>query len=169
MDGSDLIARYNGRLPRRSSDPTALHFHAGVGVWVYAAWLASLTQDAALSLYLYGLICMCCGCHNSVVRRDRPKRLYAQGLTREIGLLADDRLSHCAAVPGYAYVPSMKKRQSLAVTRRSGVSWYSGGPCTANFGLEYYACEDSAKGWPPRGKIAARVSGLCDGCYPLFC
>ncbi len=93
MTDPDLIARYDGRLPRYTSYPTAPHFHGGVGAAEYAEWLAALPPEAAISLYLHvpfcDRLCLYCGCHTTVAHHERPKRLYAQALAREIGLLAN--------------------------------------------------------------------------------
>ncbi|GAN80157.1 coproporphyrinogen III oxidase [Acidocella aminolytica 101 = DSM 11237] len=101
MTDADLIARYDGRVPRYTSYPTAPHFHDGIGVGEYAHWLAALPPDAAISLYLHvpfcDRLCLYCGCHTTVVHHDRPKRNYAQALAREIGLVAD-RLGRRARV-----------------------------------------------------------------------
>ena len=92
MTDADLIARYDGRVPRYTSYPTAPHFHAGVDAKLYADWLVALPQDTALSLYLHvpfcDRLCLYCGCHTSVVRHEHPKRLYAETLVKEIKLLA---------------------------------------------------------------------------------
>lgn len=92
MTDAVLIARYDGRVPRYTSYPTAPHFHVGVDAQLYADWLAALPQDAALSLYLHvpfcDRLCLYCGCHTSVVRHEHPKRLYADILAKEVKLLA---------------------------------------------------------------------------------
>lgn len=93
MTDADLIARYDGRVPRYTSYPTAPHFHTGIGAETYAGWLASLPVDAPISLYLHvpfcDRLCLYCGCTTSVVRHERPRRAYAEALMREIGLVAD--------------------------------------------------------------------------------
>lgn len=92
MTDADLIARYDARVPRYTSYPTAPHFHAGIEAGTYATWLASLPRDSALSLYIHvpfcDRLCLYCGCHTSVVRHEHPKRLYAETLAKEIRLLA---------------------------------------------------------------------------------
>ena len=101
MTHADLIARYDCRVPRYTSYPTAPHFSAEIGAAHYERWLAALPQAAPLSLYLHvpfcDRLCLYCGCHTSVARHERPKRIYAQALAREIGLLAD-RLGRRARV-----------------------------------------------------------------------
>lgn len=92
MTDADLIARYDGRVPRYTSYPTAPHFHIGVNAYVYATWLAALPENVVLSLYIHvpfcDRLCLYCGCHTSVVRHEPPKRLYAQTLEKEMRLLA---------------------------------------------------------------------------------
>ena len=101
MTDADLTARYDARVPRYTSYPTAPHFHTGVESGVYADWLARLPGDTALSLYLHvpfcDRLCLYCGCHTSVARHAHPKRLYAQSLADEIKLLAA-ALGHRARV-----------------------------------------------------------------------
>lgn len=93
MTHADLIARYDGRVPRYTSYPTAPHFSAEIGAAHYQRWLAALPEASPLSLYLHvpfcDRLCLYCGCHTSVARHERPKRIYAEALAREIGLLAD--------------------------------------------------------------------------------
>jgi len=93
MTDADLIARYDGRVPRYTSYPTAPHFHPGAGSEMYAQWLAELPEGAPLSLYLHvpfcDRLCLYCGCNTTVVRREEPKRAYATQLIRELDLVAN--------------------------------------------------------------------------------
>jgi hypothetical protein len=50
---AELVARYDGRLPRSTSYSTAPHFTSAVGAEVYERWLGGLPLDAALSAYLH--------------------------------------------------------------------------------------------------------------------
>ncbi len=92
MTHADLIARYDGRVPRYTSYPTAPNFSPAIGPDDYAAWLAALPADAALSLYFHvpfcDRLCLYCGCNTSVVRQDEPRRAYAELLRRELRLIA---------------------------------------------------------------------------------
>ena len=101
MTHADLIARYDGRVPRYTSYPTAPNFNPATGPHDYAAWLAALPPDAALSLYLHvpfcDRLCLYCGCNTSVVRQDEPRRAYAALLQRELRLIAG-HLPHKARV-----------------------------------------------------------------------
>jgi oxygen-independent coproporphyrinogen-3 oxidase len=89
---ADLIARYDARVPRYTSYPTAPHFSGDVGPAAYADWLAAIPEGAELSLYVHvpfcDRLCLYCGCNTSVVRQERPKRAYAANLIKEIGLIA---------------------------------------------------------------------------------
>lgn len=92
MDASALVARYDGRVPRYTSYPTAPHFGPAVGAAVYARWLAELPADMPLSLYLHvpfcDRLCLYCGCNTSVVRLELSRRAYAGLLMREIDHVA---------------------------------------------------------------------------------
>ena len=88
-----LVAKYDGRVPRYTSYPTAPHFHAGVGAEAYLGWLGEVPADAGLSLYLHipfcDSLCWFCGCHTKVVRRYHPLELYLEALMREIDVVAE--------------------------------------------------------------------------------
>lgn len=90
VDDATLIARWDGRLPRYTSYPTAVQFHPGVTEASLRAWLAALPAEAALSLYLHVPFCrrMCwyCGCHTVVVNRAAPVEAYVDDLIEEIAL-----------------------------------------------------------------------------------
>ena len=91
-DASELVARYDGRVPRYTSYPTAPHFGPAVGAGVYARWLAELPAETPLSLYLHvpfcDRLCLYCGCATSVVRLESSRRAYAALLMREIDHVA---------------------------------------------------------------------------------
>jgi oxygen-independent coproporphyrinogen-3 oxidase len=90
VDDATLIARWDGRLPRYTSYPTAVQFHPGVAEGTVRAWLAGLPESAPLSLYLHVPFCrrMCwyCGCHTVVVNRAAPVEAYVDDLIEEIAL-----------------------------------------------------------------------------------
>ena len=92
MDPAELLERYDRRVPRYTSYPTAPHFSAAVGPAQYAAWLQALPQDAALSLYLHvpfcASLCLFCACHTTVTRALTPRMAYGTTLLAEIDLLA---------------------------------------------------------------------------------
>jgi oxygen-independent coproporphyrinogen III oxidase len=79
------------RLPRYTSYPTAVQFGPAVDAATYERWLAALPADAPVSLYLHVPfcveLCLYCGCHTTVARRQAPVTAYAALLEREIGLI----------------------------------------------------------------------------------
>src|SRR5208283_811652 len=91
-DVAELVARYDGRVPRYTSYPTAPHFASAVGASVYARWLSELPRETPLSLYLHvpfcDRLCLYCGCNTSVVRLESSHRAYAALLMREIDHVA---------------------------------------------------------------------------------
>jgi oxygen-independent coproporphyrinogen-3 oxidase len=101
VSDADLIARYDGRVPRYTSYPTAPHFGASVNAAVYGQWLAALPEGADISLYLHvpfcDRLCLYCGCNTTVVRHERPKRAYTAQVLREMAMLVE-RLGRRARV-----------------------------------------------------------------------
>jgi len=90
---TDLLSRYDQRVPRYTSYPTAPHFHPGVQEATYRRWLAELDPSVPLSLYVHvpfcDSLCWFCGCHTKIVRRYAPVATYLELLLSEIGLVAD--------------------------------------------------------------------------------
>ena len=88
----DLAAKYDLRVPRYTSYPTAPHFTPAVGGERYGRWLAELPADAELSLYLHIAYCaeMCwfCGCHTKITQKYAPVADYMDALWREIDMVA---------------------------------------------------------------------------------
>ena len=88
-----LTTKYDLRLPRYTSYPTAPHFSPAVGPDRYGEWLSDLPADGRLSLYLHIAYCaeMCwfCGCHTKITKRYGPVAAYMEALWREIGMVAD--------------------------------------------------------------------------------
>ncbi|MGE0416095.1 MAG: oxygen-independent coproporphyrinogen III oxidase [Acetobacteraceae bacterium] len=93
MEIADLIAKYDRRVPRYTSYPTAPHFNADVTPATYGAWLRALPADTSLSLYLHvpfcQSLCRFCACHTTVARKTEPLLAYAETLVQEIDLVAD--------------------------------------------------------------------------------
>jgi oxygen-independent coproporphyrinogen-3 oxidase len=89
----DLAAKYDLRVPRYTSYPTAPHFHPGVGAETYGGWLAGIDPKLELSLYLHIAFCaeMCwfCGCHTKITKRYAPVAAYMDALWGEVALVAD--------------------------------------------------------------------------------
>jgi oxygen-independent coproporphyrinogen-3 oxidase len=90
---ADLAERYDLRVPRYTSYPTAPHFGPAVDAGVYRRWLGDLRPDTPLSLYFHIPFCdsMCwfCGCYTKIVSRYQPIAEYLGVLHREIALVAD--------------------------------------------------------------------------------
>jgi oxygen-independent coproporphyrinogen-3 oxidase len=90
---ADLLARYDQRVPRYTSYPTAPHFSPAVNASTYKAWLAALPAGAETSLYLHvpfcAELCLYCGCHTTVSRRYAPVAAYVDLLKHEIDLVAE--------------------------------------------------------------------------------
>ncbi len=88
-----LISKYDRRVARYTSYPTAPHFHAGVDADQYCKWLADIPQDSPLSLYMHipfcGVLCWYCGCQATVINRYSPVSSYLDNLGRELDLLID--------------------------------------------------------------------------------
>ena len=90
---TDLINKYDLRVPRYTSYPTAPHFNDSVNGEVYKGWLAQMDPSAELSLYFHIPFCdeMCwfCGCYTKIVKRYDPVKEYLGALLAEIDLVAD--------------------------------------------------------------------------------
>ena len=90
----ELIARYDQRVPRYTSYPTAPHFRPDITAETYASWLGELAQDKPLSLYLHvpfcAELCLYCGCNTAVTRSYKAVASYVECLEREIGLVAQN-------------------------------------------------------------------------------
>lgn len=88
----DLAAKYDLRVPRYTSYPTAPHFSPAVGAERYGRWLSELPADAELSLYLHIAYCaeMCwfCGCHTKITQKYAPVADYMDALWAEMELVA---------------------------------------------------------------------------------
>ncbi|MBE1237526.1 oxygen-independent coproporphyrinogen III oxidase [Phaeovibrio sulfidiphilus] len=87
-----LADKYDLRLPRYTSYPTAPHFHPGIDPDQYATWLSELPENTPASLYLHIAYCaeMCffCGCHARVSKRHEPVADYLEVLLKEAELIS---------------------------------------------------------------------------------
>ena len=54
---ADIAARFDTRVPRYTSYPTAPHFGGDVDGGVYGRWLGELDPDQPLSLYFHVPFC----------------------------------------------------------------------------------------------------------------
>ena len=80
--------KYDLRVPRYTSYPTAPHFGDSVDGTVYERWLGEITPTSPLSLYFHIPFCdsMCwfCGCFTRIVNHYEPIRNYLDVLIEEI-------------------------------------------------------------------------------------
>jgi oxygen-independent coproporphyrinogen-3 oxidase len=87
-----IAEKYDRRVPRYTSYPTAPHFSAAIGEADYRAWLATLDPGEPISLYTHIPFCdsMCwfCGCYTKIVGRYEPVQAYLASLHGEIRTLA---------------------------------------------------------------------------------
>ena len=87
-----LLRRYDSRIPRYTSYPTAPHFHPGVDADAYAARLAALDPRQPASIYLHvpfcERLCWYCGCNTKIVARYAPVAAFAETLADETALVA---------------------------------------------------------------------------------
>ncbi|MDP6788319.1 MAG: oxygen-independent coproporphyrinogen III oxidase [Rhodospirillales bacterium] len=90
---ADLATKYDLRVPRYTSYPTAPHFTEAVDGTVYRRWLSELSPGLDLSLYFHipycDTLCWFCGCYTKIVRRYEPVARYLDILLDEIDLVAD--------------------------------------------------------------------------------
>jgi len=90
---TDLINKYDLRVPRYTSYPTAPQFNEEVSGEVYKRWLSELDPATELSLYFHIPFCdeMCwfCGCYTKIVKKYEPVQEYLASLLAEIDLVAD--------------------------------------------------------------------------------
>ncbi|MCF3948857.1 oxygen-independent coproporphyrinogen III oxidase [Acidiphilium iwatense] len=92
MDTLSLLARYDRRLPRYTSYPTAVQFDARVNRDVHRRWLAAIPDGATASLYLHvpfcRSLCWFCGCNTSVMNSVTALERYATSVQAEIARVA---------------------------------------------------------------------------------
>jgi oxygen-independent coproporphyrinogen-3 oxidase len=93
--------KYDGKVPRYTSYPTAPHFTAAVDGDTYRRWLGELPPAEPLSLYFHIPFCdsMCwfCGCYTKIVRQYQPIADYLGVLGAEIDLVASALPARCRA------------------------------------------------------------------------
>ena len=87
----DLMARYDQRVPRYTSYPTAPQFSTQITSEVYGKWLKELNPVIPLSLYVHipfcTELCWYCGCHTAVSRSYNAVEHYVSCLKSEIDLI----------------------------------------------------------------------------------
>ena len=89
---TDLVTRYEIKVPRYTSYPTAPHFSAAVDESILRGWLGAQDPATRLSLYFHipfcAAMCWYCGCYTKIVNRYEPVAEYLTALLREIDLAA---------------------------------------------------------------------------------
>jgi len=87
----DVLQFLDKRIPRYTSYPTALQFDGNIDATTYEQWLAAISSDLPLSVYLHVPfckdLCLYCGCHTTAVRHYSPVAAYADLLEREIAMV----------------------------------------------------------------------------------
>ena len=90
---SNLAKKYDLRVPRYTSYPTAPHFTEAVGDAAYGEWLGALDEGAPVSLYFHipfcDTLCWFCGCYTKIVNRYQPVADYLESLLLELDLVAE--------------------------------------------------------------------------------
>ena len=88
MNRTSALILAERAVPRYTSYPTAPHFTPSVNGDMVRPWLAALSPEASLSLYLHIPYCreMCayCGCATKATKRDEPVDAYVDTLIKEI-------------------------------------------------------------------------------------
>lgn len=88
----DLVTKYDLRVPRYTSYPTAPHFSPAVDSATYGRWLTELAPDEPVSLYSHiaycAELCWFCGCHTKITQKYAPVADYLDALFHEIDTVA---------------------------------------------------------------------------------
>ncbi|GHU04663.1 coproporphyrinogen-III oxidase [Alphaproteobacteria bacterium] len=89
---SDLASRYDLRIPRYTSYPTAPHFSPDISASDYQSWLGGIPGDAPVSLYVHiaycRQICRFCACHAARAENRAVLDDYLDALAQEAAMLA---------------------------------------------------------------------------------
>ncbi|MGB0748287.1 MAG: oxygen-independent coproporphyrinogen III oxidase [Magnetospiraceae bacterium] len=92
MNIDELATKYDLRIPRYTSYPTAPHFQPVENDSQYRDWLGTLDRATRPSLYVHIPFCdsMCwfCGCYTKIVKRHEPVMDYVSSVLAEIALVA---------------------------------------------------------------------------------
>jgi len=103
MDSSILL-KYDQRVPRYTSYPTAVQFTDEVGQARHAQWLGEVGRDGAVSLYVHvpfcEVLCWYCGCNTQVGRHQNTFETYTDLVCHEI----DRAAAHLSVRPKAAAV-----------------------------------------------------------------
>ncbi len=91
MDSAVLL-KYDQRVPRYTSYPTAVQFTDQVGPEQHAQWLGEVGREEPVSLYVHvpfcEVLCWYCGCNTQVGRHQNTFENYTDLVCREIDMAA---------------------------------------------------------------------------------
>ena len=91
MDSAVLL-KYDQRVPRYTSYPTAVQFTDQVGREQHAQWLGEVGREEPVSLYVHvpfcEVLCWYCGCNTQVGRHQNTFESYTDLVCREIDMAA---------------------------------------------------------------------------------
>lgn len=91
MNEDDLITKYGGPVPRYTSYPTAVQFHAGVNGTVVEGWLNGVRGMEA-SVYFHmpycKALCLYCGCNMKVTHNQGVITHYVDAVLDEMARVA---------------------------------------------------------------------------------
>lgn len=144
--------------PRYTSYPTAPFFHPGVGAADYVAMLARLKAAEPVSLYIHvpfcAELCLFCGCHTFITRRDDRIKAYLRALAREMELVASAashklRVSHLHFGGGTPNVISAADMDDLL--------------CTVQQTFDFRGCREIAMELDPRTLTRDQVRAMAAG------
>jgi oxygen-independent coproporphyrinogen-3 oxidase len=89
---STVLLKYDQRVPRYTSYPTAVQFTDQVGREQHAQWLAEVGREEPVSLYVHvpfcEVLCWYCGCNTQVGRHQNTFETYTDLVCREIDMAA---------------------------------------------------------------------------------
>jgi len=100
---SSILLKYDQRVPRYTSYPTAVQFTKAVGETEHTKWLGDVGRDEPVSLYVHvpfcEVLCWYCGCNTQVGRHTNTFENYTDLVCQEIDRIAaslGDRLEAAA-------------------------------------------------------------------------
>ncbi len=87
-----LTLKYNKPVPRYTSYPTAPHFHVKIDGKMYANWLANVSNNTPVSLYVHipfcPNLCLYCGCNTRITSNLNFMHGYCLSVVKEIKMVA---------------------------------------------------------------------------------